>query len=88
MVQALVVRAAREDAVRDLDTMILQTQLALLEDPEWNRPAAIGSMRVSRELKRLRHLLRHQDARRKRPCRTSITGHANNLALSRPSHPL
>ena len=51
VVQALVERAARDDAVRDLDTMILQTQLALLEDPEWNRLAAIGSMRVSREFK-------------------------------------
>ena len=48
VVQALVERAARDDAVRDLDTMILQTQLALLEDPEWNRLAAIGSMRVAR----------------------------------------
>jgi hypothetical protein len=36
------VRAARADAGRDLDTMILQTQLASL-DPEWNRLAAIGS---------------------------------------------
>jgi hypothetical protein len=51
VVQALVERAARDDAVRDLDTIILQTQLALLEDPEWNRLAAIGSMRVSREFK-------------------------------------
>jgi hypothetical protein len=27
------------------------TQLALLEDPQWNRLAAIASMRVSREFK-------------------------------------
>lgn len=51
VVQALVERAAQSDAVRDLDTIILQTQLALLEDPEWNRLAAIASMRVSREFK-------------------------------------
>jgi hypothetical protein len=36
---------------RDLGSMILQTQLSLLEDPDWNRLAAIGSIRVSREFK-------------------------------------
>jgi len=34
VVQALVERASRDDVVRDLDTLLLQTQLALLEDPE------------------------------------------------------
>ena len=49
VVQALVERAARDDVVRDLDTLILQTQLALLEDPVWNRLAGeVATMRVSR----------------------------------------
>ena len=49
VVQALVERASKEDVVRDLDTPLLQTQLALLEDPEWNRLVSeVASMRVSR----------------------------------------
>ena len=49
VVQALVERAARDDVVRDLDTLILQTQLALLEDPVWNRLGGeVATMRVSR----------------------------------------
>lgn len=49
VVQALIERATRADAIRDLDALILQTQIALLEDPVWNRLAGeVAGMRVSR----------------------------------------
>ena len=52
VVQALVERASRDDVVRDLDTLLLQSQLALLEDPVWNRLAGeVASMRVTRTFK-------------------------------------
>ena len=49
VVQALVERAQKPDAVADLDTMIAQIKDALLSDPVWVKMSArIGSVRVTR----------------------------------------
>jgi hypothetical protein len=76
VVQALVERAAQADAVRDLDTMILQTQLALLEDPEWNRLAANASMRVSSEVKATRNRS------------SAMAGSSSSCAGAKPTSPV
>jgi hypothetical protein len=52
-VQALVQHAVKADAVIALNTLLLQVQLALLEDPVWNRMAGeVSSMRVTRSFSR------------------------------------
>lgn len=49
VVHCLVARARLEEASQAINSMIVQVQLALLEDPAWNRmPENIESMRCSR----------------------------------------